>query len=79
MYSIWRLSDLSSLSIVLTLFLFGDAHKEHWTMPLGYIIAILNPDLSTTEKQVHDGYIHSINITTYIHIMWVNLIHQVYK
>ena len=42
-YSIWKLSDLSGQSTVVSLFLFGTAFQSHWKTTLGTIIAILNP------------------------------------
>lgn len=42
-YSIWKLSDLSSQTAVVSLFLFGTAFQAHWKTSLGTIVAILNP------------------------------------
>ena len=42
-YTIWKLSDLSSQSAVVTLFLFGAAFQSHWKTSLGSVVAILNP------------------------------------
>ena len=40
-----RVSDLSSQSAVLPLFLFSDACKVHWKLQPGEVIAILNANL----------------------------------
>ena len=44
-YTVWKLSDLSSQSAVVTLFLFGKAYQEHWKMVQGSVIALLNPTI----------------------------------
>ena len=37
---------------VVTLFLFGDAHKEHWKVSLGDVVAVLNPSIKSEPKKV---------------------------
>ncbi|XP_063301523.1 protein MCM10 homolog [Pelobates fuscus] len=44
-FSIWRLNDLKSLDSYVSLFLFGDVHKEHWKTDQGTVIGILNATL----------------------------------
>lgn len=41
-FSIWRLNDLKNLDTCVSLFLFGDVHKEHWKTDQGMVIGILN-------------------------------------
>ncbi|KAM9311758.1 protein MCM10 homolog [Gastrophryne carolinensis] len=41
-FSIWRLNDLKNLDSYVSLFLFGDVHKEHWKTDQGTVIGILN-------------------------------------
>uniref|UniRef100_A0A4W3J4D2 Protein MCM10 homolog n=1 Tax=Callorhinchus milii TaxID=7868 RepID=A0A4W3J4D2_CALMI len=41
-FSIWRLTDLCSSSLNLSLFLFGNVHKEHWKTETGTVIGLLN-------------------------------------
>ncbi|XP_069834831.1 protein MCM10 homolog [Dendropsophus ebraccatus] len=41
-FSIWRLNDLKNLDTCVSLFLFGDVHKEHWKTDQGTVIGILN-------------------------------------
>uniref|UniRef100_A0A8C5PNY0 Protein MCM10 homolog n=1 Tax=Leptobrachium leishanense TaxID=445787 RepID=A0A8C5PNY0_9ANUR len=41
-FSIWRLNDLKSLDSYVSLFLFGDVHKDHWKTDQGTVIGILN-------------------------------------
>ncbi|XP_066448135.1 protein MCM10 homolog isoform X2 [Eleutherodactylus coqui] len=41
-FSIWRLNDLKNLDASVSLFLFGDVHKEHWKTDQGTVIGILN-------------------------------------
>ncbi|KFW08074.1 Protein MCM10, partial [Eurypyga helias] len=41
-FSIWRLNDLRDLSQCVSLFLFGDVHKEHWKTEQGTVIGLLN-------------------------------------
>ncbi|KFP82760.1 Protein MCM10, partial [Acanthisitta chloris] len=41
-FSIWRLNDLRDLSQCVSLFLFGDIHKEHWKTDQGTVIGLLN-------------------------------------
>ena len=42
-YAVWKLSDLSSQSAVVSLFLFGKAYQEHWKMVQSSVVALLNP------------------------------------
>jgi minichromosome maintenance protein 10 len=49
-YSVLKLSDLSSLANVVSLFLFGNAHKQHWKMSIGTVVALLNPGLKSEAK-----------------------------
>uniref|UniRef100_A0A8B9MS26 Protein MCM10 homolog n=1 Tax=Accipiter nisus TaxID=211598 RepID=A0A8B9MS26_9AVES len=41
-FSIWRLNDLRDLDQCVSLFLFGDVHKEHWKTDQGTVIGLLN-------------------------------------
>uniref|UniRef100_A0A8D2MYW8 Protein MCM10 homolog n=1 Tax=Zonotrichia albicollis TaxID=44394 RepID=A0A8D2MYW8_ZONAL len=41
-FSIWRLNDLRDLSECVSLFLFGEVHKEHWKTEQGTVIGLLN-------------------------------------
>ncbi|XP_017663352.1 PREDICTED: protein MCM10 homolog isoform X1 [Lepidothrix coronata] len=41
-FSIWRLNDLQDLSQCVSLFLFGEVHKEHWKTDQGTVIGLLN-------------------------------------
>ncbi|XP_063998703.1 protein MCM10 homolog isoform X2 [Pogoniulus pusillus] len=41
-FSIWRLNDLRDLSQYVSLFLFGEVHKEHWKTDQGTVIGLLN-------------------------------------
>ncbi|KAM6288464.1 protein MCM10 homolog isoform 2-T2 [Spheniscus humboldti] len=41
-FSIWRLNDLRDLNRCVSLFLFGDVHKEHWKTDQGTVIGLLN-------------------------------------
>ncbi|XP_053912709.1 protein MCM10 homolog isoform X1 [Cuculus canorus] len=41
-FSIWRLNDLQDLNQCVSLFLFGDVHKEHWKTDQGTVIGLLN-------------------------------------
>ncbi|NXU70496.1 MCM10 protein, partial [Oreotrochilus melanogaster] len=36
-FSIWRLNDLRDLTQCVSLFLFGDVHKEHWKTDQGTV------------------------------------------
>ncbi|NWU98466.1 MCM10 protein, partial [Upupa epops] len=36
-FSIWRLNDLRDLNQFVSLFLFGDVHKEHWKTDQGTV------------------------------------------
>ncbi|XP_039917569.1 protein MCM10 homolog isoform X1 [Hirundo rustica] len=41
-FSIWRLNDLRDLNECVSLFLFGEVHKEHWKTDQGTVIGLLN-------------------------------------
>ncbi|XP_072327095.1 protein MCM10 homolog [Scyliorhinus torazame] len=41
-FSIWHLSDLRSSNLNLSLFLFGNVHKEHWKTETRTVIGLLN-------------------------------------
>ena len=42
-FVVWKLSDLSSQSAIISLFLFGKAFQEHWKTAQGSVVALLNP------------------------------------
>ena len=44
-FSIWKMTDLRGRGEMNTvsLFLFGKAHKKHWSLPLNKVVGILNP------------------------------------
>ncbi|XP_077791800.1 protein MCM10 homolog isoform X2 [Podarcis muralis] len=44
-FSIWRLNDLHNFSRCVSLFLFGDVHKDHWKTEQGMVIGLLNANL----------------------------------
>uniref|UniRef100_A0A8D0C088 Protein MCM10 homolog n=1 Tax=Salvator merianae TaxID=96440 RepID=A0A8D0C088_SALMN len=44
-FSIWRLNDLRDFSRYISLFLFGDVHKNHWKTDQGMVIGVLNANL----------------------------------
>ena len=44
-YAIWKLSDLSSQTAVISLFLFGKSYQEHWKTSVGTVVALLNPNI----------------------------------
>ena len=56
-YAVWKLSDLSSQSVVVTLFLFGKAYQEHWKMVQGSVVALLNPTICPIERYCHSPYL----------------------
>ncbi|OWK62834.1 Protein MCM10, partial [Lonchura striata] len=41
-FSIWRLNDLRDLNECVSLFLFGQVHKEHWKTDQGTVVGLLN-------------------------------------
>uniref|UniRef100_A0A8C5WNA9 Protein MCM10 homolog n=1 Tax=Laticauda laticaudata TaxID=8630 RepID=A0A8C5WNA9_LATLA len=41
-FSIWHLNDLRDFNRSVSLFLFGDVHKEHWKTNQGMVIGLLN-------------------------------------
>ena len=49
-FVVWKLSDLSSQSAVVTLFLFGKAYQEHWKLPQGQVVALLNPSIMPNKE-----------------------------
>uniref|UniRef100_A0A3Q0R5R0 Protein MCM10 homolog n=1 Tax=Amphilophus citrinellus TaxID=61819 RepID=A0A3Q0R5R0_AMPCI len=51
-FSIWKLSDLHNLEVFVSLFLFGEVHREHWKTETGTVIGILNPN----PMKQKDGY-----------------------
>ena len=44
-YAIWKLSDLSSQTAIISLFLFGKSYQEHWKTSVGTVVALLNPSI----------------------------------
>ncbi|KAM9328667.1 protein MCM10 homolog [Pholidichthys leucotaenia] len=53
-FSIWKLNDLHNLEVFVSLFLFGDVHKEHWKTDAGTVIGLLNPN-PMKQKDGYDG------------------------
>lgn len=41
-FSIWRLNDLRDLTRYVSLFLFGEVHKELWKTEQGTVVGLLN-------------------------------------
>ena len=56
-----RISDLSSQTAVLPLFLFSDACKVHWKLQLGEVVAILNSNLRPDDRAGPGKYTLSIS------------------
>jgi minichromosome maintenance protein 10 len=50
-YSVWKLSDLSSQTSVMALFLFDKVFENHWKTPIGHVIALLNPRIQTDRQK----------------------------
>uniref|UniRef100_A0A6J0TYM1 Protein MCM10 homolog n=1 Tax=Pogona vitticeps TaxID=103695 RepID=A0A6J0TYM1_9SAUR len=44
-FSIWHLNDLRDFSRCVSLFLFGEVHKDHWKTDQGMVIGLLNANL----------------------------------
>uniref|UniRef100_A0A8D2LEF4 Protein MCM10 homolog n=1 Tax=Varanus komodoensis TaxID=61221 RepID=A0A8D2LEF4_VARKO len=44
-FSIWQLNDLRNFNRYVSLFLFGNVHKEHWKIDQGVVIGLLNANL----------------------------------
>ncbi|MGH0121607.1 UNVERIFIED_CONTAM: hypothetical protein FKN15_006584 [Acipenser sinensis] len=59
-FSIWRLTDLRNLDVYVSLFLFGEVHKEHWKTDPGTVIGILNPN-PMKPKEGSDGVCLSVD------------------
>ncbi|XP_035770556.1 protein MCM10 homolog [Neolamprologus brichardi] len=53
-FSIWKLNDLHNLEVFVSLFLFGEVHKEHWKTETGTVVGLLNPN-SMKQKEGYDG------------------------
>ena len=64
-YSVWKLSDLSGQTAVVTVFLFGQAYQEHWKTPLGHVIALLNPNVMPS-REVGGGWVTGGVVTLFI-------------
>uniref|UniRef100_A0A3P8ZN06 Protein MCM10 homolog n=1 Tax=Esox lucius TaxID=8010 RepID=A0A3P8ZN06_ESOLU len=59
-FSIWKLSDLHDLEVYVSLFLFGEVHKEHWKTEPGTVMGILNPN-PMKPKDGYDGVSLSVD------------------
>ncbi|KAG7454628.1 hypothetical protein MATL_G00261810 [Megalops atlanticus] len=59
-FSIWKLNDLRDLEVYVSLFLFGEVHKEHWKTDPGTVIGILNPN-PMKPKEGSDGVCLSVD------------------
>ncbi|XP_063316244.1 protein MCM10 homolog [Pelmatolapia mariae] len=53
-FSIWKLNDLHNLEVFVSLFLFGEVHKEHWKTETGTVVGLLNPN-PMKQKEGYDG------------------------
>ena len=49
-FSVWRLSDLSSQSACISFFLFDKVFQEHWKIPVGHVIGLLNSNIQTNKE-----------------------------
>ncbi|XP_064175557.1 protein MCM10 homolog isoform X2 [Anguilla rostrata] len=59
-FSIWKLNDLHDLEVYVSLFLFGEVHKEHWKTHPGTVIGVLNPS-PMKPKDGSDGVCLSVD------------------
>ncbi|XP_022917602.2 protein MCM10 homolog [Onthophagus taurus] len=66
-YSIWTVSDLQFDLKTVSLFLFGNAHKELWKSCVGTVIAVLNP--AVLEKRSNSKEEASLSISNPQHMM----------
>ncbi|KAJ8245558.1 hypothetical protein GJAV_G00272020 [Gymnothorax javanicus] len=67
-FSIWKLNDLHDLEVYVSLFLFGEVHKERWKTLPGTVIGILNPS-PMKPKEGSDGVCLSVDHAQKILIM----------
>ena len=66
-YAIWKLSDLSSQTAVISLFLFGKSYQEHWKTSVGTVVALLNPNVMPgkevrTHTHTSDDKTHTLKV-----------------
>ena len=53
-FSIWKLNDLEETSKMTTLFLFSDAHKDCWKIPVRTVVAVLTPTIMPNKQGKDD-------------------------
>ncbi|KAF7658348.1 hypothetical protein LDENG_00014030 [Lucifuga dentata] len=53
-FSIWKLNDLHNLEVFVSLFLFGEVHRELWKTEPGTVIGLLNPN-PMKQKEGYEG------------------------
>ncbi|GAV04246.1 hypothetical protein RvY_14556 [Ramazzottius varieornatus] len=53
-FSIWKLNDLEETSKMTTLFLFSDAHKDCWRIPVRTVVAVLAPTIMPNKQGKDD-------------------------
>lgn len=44
-FSIWKMTDLVDCDNLVSVFLFGDVHQQHWKTAVGSVVGILNPSV----------------------------------
>ncbi|XP_049949468.1 protein MCM10 homolog [Schistocerca serialis cubense] len=54
-YTVWRISDLKSSLLTVSIFLFGAAYSTHWKHALGTVVGILNPKLMAGREGYSDN------------------------
>uniref|UniRef100_A0A6Q2ZAP1 Uncharacterized protein n=1 Tax=Esox lucius TaxID=8010 RepID=A0A6Q2ZAP1_ESOLU len=60
LFKLQLLSDLHDLEVYVSLFLFGEVHKEHWTTEPGTVMGIPNPN-PMKPKDGYDGVSLSVD------------------
>ncbi|KAM6895616.1 protein MCM10 homolog [Xenentodon cancila] len=69
-FSIWKLNDLHNLEVFVSLFLFGDVHKEHWKTEPGTVIGLLNPN-PMKQRDGYDGVSLTVDHTQKVLVLGV--------
>ncbi|XP_054712886.1 protein MCM10 homolog [Uloborus diversus] len=49
-FSIWKMTDLHDCDKIVSVFLFGATHTEHWKTSVGTVVGILNPSIMPSKE-----------------------------
>ena len=58
-YSTWKISDLDDCTKLVSFYLFGEIHRQHWKLTVGSVIGLLNANIMQSSEHVSLRWWHA--------------------